>query len=62
MRTYKLGKWLYRSHRLSPYVLASHGFRAASDSLAECHICQAQVDFSGLSLDESNEQLEHELE
>jgi hypothetical protein len=34
VRTYKLGKWLYRSSKLSPYVLASRGFQAVSPTIA----------------------------
>lgn len=54
--TYKLGKWLYRSHRLSPYLLATRGFQAVSATVAECHICQVQVNFEGLSLENEDEQ------
>jgi hypothetical protein len=55
VRTFKLGKWLYRSHRLSPYVLAMRGFKATSPTIAECHICQAQINFESLNLAEDNE-------
>lgn len=58
VRTFKLGKWLYRSSKLSPYVLASRGFQAISPVVAECHLCQTQVSFEGLSLSEDTHPLE----
>lgn len=62
VRTYKLGKWAYRSHRLTPYLLASRGFKAVSATTSECHICQVQVNFERLPIDEDDEKIEHELQ